>query len=135
MWHSDYSCQEYDAFLADRTFRTTAQQQAQLEEAEDDQARQLQMAIENARQLFQQALLEEEEAAQERARLEQVRREREAREARERARREEERRQAEEAARERGLRQAESKASEKAVKKTTHPCPKCRVRIFKDGGW
>ncbi|ETS77946.1 hypothetical protein PFICI_10008 [Pestalotiopsis fici W106-1] len=134
-WHVDYSCEDYDTFLADRTFQTRAQQQIQLEDAEDEAARQLQRAIEDAGQLFNQVLLNEEEAAQERARLEQARREQELREAQERARREEERRRVEEAERERARnRQAESTASERFANKTTKPCPSCGVRIFKDGG-
>lgn len=131
----DYSCEEYDSYLANPVhFQNRAQRQAKVYEDEDEEARRLQRAIDDAEAMFQQALLGERQAAEERVRFEQARRERERREAEERARLEELRRKAEEEERERARLLAESAASEQVARQTTKPCPFCGVRIQKNGG-
>lgn len=131
----DYSCEEYDSYLANpANFQNRAQRQAKLYEIEDEEARRLQRAIDDAEAMFQRALLGERQAAEERVRSEQARRERERREAEERARQEERRRRAEEEERERTRLRAESFASEQVARQTTKPCPFCGVRIQKNGG-
>ncbi|KAK9770107.1 putative RING-type domain-containing protein [Seiridium cardinale] len=135
-WHTDYSCEEYESYLADPgNFRSQIQVQRDLEAAQDEWDRQIERQIEEAEYRFNQIILVEQDAAQERWRFEEAQRERERAEAEERARQEEERRRAEELERERARREVQAQQGEETAQRLTKPCPSCGVRIQKDGGW
>ncbi|KAI2627814.1 hypothetical protein GGR54DRAFT_652652 [Hypoxylon sp. NC1633] len=131
-WHSQYTCEEYDAFLADpQNFQSQAQIRRAAEEAQELEHQRLQEEIDAAEARFAQHLLREEEAAEAR-RLEQVQRER--RLAEERARRAEEERRAREAALHQARLRDEETATSNVFHRLTKPCPQCRRPTEKNGG-
>ncbi|KAI2469104.1 hypothetical protein F4781DRAFT_431782 [Annulohypoxylon bovei var. microspora] len=136
-WHSDYTCDEYDAFLNDpQNFRSRAQIQIEDYRTQEFNRQKSRRAYEEAEARFAQSLLREEEAAAEaRRRAHQLRIEQERREAEERARLAEEQRKArEEALRRARLRDEETRTS-RTIQRLTKPCPGCKVPIKKEGGW
>ncbi|KAI0107421.1 hypothetical protein F4776DRAFT_668224 [Hypoxylon sp. NC0597] len=97
-WHYDYTCEEYDAFLADpQGFRSEDQRQRDAYRALELDHQRYRQKIADVEAQFARSLLREEEASEARRRAEQERLELEHRLAQERARREEEERRVQEA--------------------------------------
>ncbi|KAI1398622.1 hypothetical protein F4819DRAFT_489398 [Hypoxylon fuscum] len=136
-WHSDYTCDEYDAYLADPLhFRSRAQIQRAADEALELENRRLRQLVADAEARFAQSLLREEQAAEARRRAEQQRLEEERRQAEERARREEERRRkAEELLQLKARIEREEAETSQALQKLIKKCPGCKVPIEKNHGW
>ncbi|KAI1773098.1 hypothetical protein F4818DRAFT_443461 [Hypoxylon cercidicola] len=134
-WHTDYTCDEYDAFLADpQHFRS----RAQIRRAEDREGelayRRYRQQLHEAEERFAQSLLREAAAEQARRMAEQRRREEEQRQAEERARREEEERMAREALEHQTRLRKEEEETNRVFYGLTKPCPECRVPIEKNQG-
>ncbi|KAI0437836.1 hypothetical protein F4803DRAFT_565726 [Xylaria telfairii] len=131
-WHAEFTCDEYEIFLTDPSFRSKAQLAAAEQEAYGLQDEQLRQLIQDADDNFAHSLMNERQASQ--ARLEKKARER--RLAEERAVREAQRqREREEAERVLERKRQEEKLTGESIRRKTKPCPGCRVPIEKNGGW
>ncbi|KAI1324223.1 hypothetical protein F5Y16DRAFT_402629 [Xylariaceae sp. FL0255] len=123
-WHDEYTCSEYDRYLADPKFQSAAQRQAKADEKDAEFDRR----IRDAEELFLQKLRNDAEAA---AAAEARRREQERllAEQRERERRESE-------ARNLAYRKRREEAeTATALPTLSKPCPSCQAPIQKNGGW
>lgn len=135
-WHSDHTCEEYDAFLQDpEHFRSRTQKQREIYRIRELNRKRSRAAYEEAEARFAESLLREDEAAEARRRAHQIRIERERREAEERAQREEEERKLQEDLRHRARLRGEEAATNTTLSRVTKRCPGCGVSIIKDGGW
>ncbi|KAI1121717.1 hypothetical protein F5Y10DRAFT_271792 [Nemania abortiva] len=135
-WHYEYTCDEYDRYLADPSFRSKAQKKAAKEAEDASQDDQLQQRINDAENLFSQSLMNEIQAAEARRQAAIEREARERRLAEEIAAREAQRRRQEEEARKLRERQKEEdERSTREILKVTKPCPNCQTAIQKNGGW
>ncbi|KAJ2998835.1 hypothetical protein NUW58_g201 [Xylaria curta] len=132
LWHYEHTCDEYETFLADPTFRSNAQIEAARREEYAFQDEQLSQRIKDADNHFAQSLMKEKEASQARRQAELERQARERRLAEERAAREAQQRREREEARKLSERK---QREEELTKRITKPCPRCQVEIVKDGGW
>ncbi|KAI1210145.1 uncharacterized protein F4807DRAFT_467271 [Annulohypoxylon truncatum] len=135
-WHSDYTCDEYDAFLQDpEHFRSEAQKQRGIYRTQELSRKRSRQEYEEAEERFTQSLLREEEAAEARRRARQRRIEEERRLAEERARLVEQERRAQEALQHQARLRNEETATNKSLHQLTKRCPSCGIRIQKNGGW
>ncbi|RYP18827.1 hypothetical protein DL765_003707 [Monosporascus sp. GIB2] len=140
-WHDEYTCDEYDSFLADPlNFRSEAQIASEAAEARDRAMDDLQRQIEDSERQFNYEILASRQRADARRLAELARIERERQEALERAWREEARRQAQEKRRVEARKKAEEDATQAAFTNRTFsnpvkPCPNCKRPIEKRGGW
>ncbi|KAI4869849.1 hypothetical protein F4820DRAFT_443636 [Hypoxylon rubiginosum] len=131
-WHSDYTCDEYDAFLANtRGFRSRAQIRREEDRAGERAYRRYRQQLDKAEARIAQSLLRTAKAKEARRRAKQRRREEERRrQAEERARRDEERR-----AREALEIQARIKEEERKTNRFLMSCPHCGIPNVKISGW
>ncbi|KAI6080352.1 hypothetical protein F4821DRAFT_276212 [Hypoxylon rubiginosum] len=135
IWHTNYTCDEYDAFLADpQNFRSRAQMQSAVDADRDAAERRYRQQLAEAEARFTQSLLREEEAAEARRIAEEQRRLEERRQAEERARREEEEKRAREALELQARLRNEEQQTRNVFRRLTKPCPGCRVPIEKNQG-
>ncbi|KAI1757502.1 hypothetical protein F4782DRAFT_546644 [Xylaria castorea] len=131
-WHAEFTCDEYELFLKDPSFRSTAQLNAAKEETYALQDEQLRQLIKDADDNFAHSLMNERQASQ--ARLE--KNARELRLAEERAAREaQRRRERDEAERLLERKRLEEELSNESLRRVARPCPGCGVPIQRNGGW
>ncbi|OTA55859.1 hypothetical protein K449DRAFT_438423 [Hypoxylon sp. EC38] len=134
-WHYDYTCEEYDAFLADpQSFRSEAQRQREVYRALELDNQRRRQEIADAEAQFARSLLREGEAADARRRAEQERLELERRLAEENARREEEERRVQEALQHQARLKREEEETYRLFRASYRPCPSCRAPTEKKGG-
>ncbi|KAK6850113.1 hypothetical protein PG995_013946 [Apiospora arundinis] len=112
-WHRDHTCDEWEQYLADRTFRS------QIAEAEVK---------------LRQSIMSAEEAAKDRYAVAQARRQEEERAKAERRRIKEQRRLAREEELRKLARQQEKEQGELTVKRSSRSCPKCKQPSQKISG-
>ncbi|KAI1372163.1 hypothetical protein F4677DRAFT_433143 [Hypoxylon crocopeplum] len=135
-WHHEHTCEEYDAFLADpQNFRSKAQIQKATDQARELENQRLQQQIEAAKARFAASLLRQEAAAEARRRALQEQLERENRLAEERAQAAEAKRKAQEALQHQLRLRNEEAATDSVFRKLTKPCPSCNRPIEKNLGW
>ncbi|KAK7966924.1 uncharacterized protein PG986_001201 [Apiospora aurea] len=125
-WHREHTCDEWDQYLADDTFRSQLQREREREEAYDAEIASLDLRIKEAKHQFQQSILSAEDAAKARFEFAEARRREEERAAAERARVEEQRRLAREEEQRKLARRREMEEGEKTVSKLSRPCPGCK---------
>lgn len=129
-WHPQHTCEEFDSFKRDSTFRSVAQIRQAKEDELEQQSRELRHQIEIASEQWELSLTAKNDEARLR-KIEKARLERERREAGERARLAYER---EQAAR-RVARENEDRASEEMVQKMFVRCPFCSQAVERISGW
>ncbi|KAI0886639.1 uncharacterized protein GGS22DRAFT_178767 [Annulohypoxylon maeteangense] len=133
-WHSEHTCDEYDAFLDDpEHFRSQVQIQREVYRVQELDRKRSRQEYEEAEEFWR--WLQEEEAAKASQRAHNIRIEQERRRAEERVRLEEEQRKAQEALQHQARLRKEEIESNQTVHRVTRRCPKCRVPIQKNGGW
>lgn len=133
-WHFEHTCEEYDRFMEDHSFRSQSQRKRDEEDVLESQSRELERQITIADEEWRRGLLKKGDEAK----LGQIERERRKREQREReaALRAEQRRREEEAeARRRADREAEERLGRQTAETITQKCPNCREGVQKTFGW
>ncbi|KAI3391284.1 hypothetical protein diail_7643 [Diaporthe ilicicola] len=133
-WHREHTCDEYDAYLRDPTFRSQAQRDNDSREALSRHIEETKRRIQLAEEDHQLRCLREQEAAEAR-RIEQARIAREAREAAERAAREEARRLKEEEDRRVAQLEADDRLGSETVSANATRCPTCKIPVQRIDGW
>ncbi|KAI1459696.1 hypothetical protein F4805DRAFT_455493 [Annulohypoxylon moriforme] len=135
-WHSDYTCDEYDAFLQDpQHFRSQAQIQREKYRIQEVNRQISRQAYEEAEARFAQSLLKEKEAAEARRKAHELRIEQERILAEEKARQAEQERIAREALQLQARLRDEEIATNQTLRRITKRCPECKIHILKRGGW
>ncbi|TGJ83113.1 hypothetical protein E0Z10_g5646 [Xylaria hypoxylon] len=130
-WHAEHTCDEYDTFLTDPTFRSKTQINKKHEKTQSLQDEQLSQRIREADDLFAQSLMNEKQASQARLEAEIERR----RIAQEKAAREaQRRRELEEAKKLLERKKQEEGLTNERFRYLTKPCPQCNAPIEKNGG-
>ncbi|KAK8003209.1 hypothetical protein PG989_002928 [Apiospora arundinis] len=134
-WHSDYTCEEWDQYLADDTFRSQIQRGRERDEAHDGEIADLDRRINEAKHNFRQSIMSAEDASRERFEFAEARRREEERAAAERARIEEQRRLVRKEERRKLARLREMEEGELTVSQVSKPCPRCKRPTQKNEGW
>ncbi|KAK8100535.1 hypothetical protein PG999_010909 [Apiospora kogelbergensis] len=134
-WHRDHTCDEWEQYLADPTFRSQVQREQDQEEAREAEMVALNRRIAEAEAVLRQSIMSAEEAAKDRFEVAEARRREEERLAAERARVEEQRRLEQEEKLRKQARRQEEKEGAEMVKKKFKRCPGCRRPTEKIDGW
>lgn len=133
-WHQEHTCDEYDIYQRDPTFRSRIQLENDAREALNRHISETRLRIQHAEEEHELRCLRESQAAEAR-RIEKARIAREARLAAERAAKEEARRRRREEYRRVAQRTAEERQGEQTVHANSTKCPWCGHFVQRIDGW